>query len=346
MRIHLLIAILFIFSISVNAQELSDAVEWTDEITLEENDEVFTDRVNVRVESDRFLIGDLRENQIREYTREGELLNYLGEDDPEAPEGFWFPVAPLRMDDGPLLVPNTGNGSLSVLDESGTLIERHSRVSTSSTFSVEPLPVDGQVLFVGSTEGREGAPNFLHHLDPMSAEVENSFYPLPDAFGSHAGILYTVSPIVVADTHAGQIAAGFLLSNEITLFDGDGETVGTFEPEFATFKTVEQTDEMPDGREELNQEFVRRSLFNTLFWLNEETLLVQFTNSYFDDQGDRQLNRILAAVTTNGEVLFEVENTPRLLAVDPDTGELFFAHPDHDFESHWRVGEIREDVLP
>ncbi len=54
----------------------------------------------------------------------------------------------------------------------------------------------------------------------------------------------------------------------------------------------------------------------------------------------------MAAVTTEGEVLFEVEDTPRLLAVDPETGELFFAHPDHDFESHWRVGQINEQLLP
>ena len=347
MRIIYLIALLALCCIpfEVSAQGLTDVINWTDEITLEENDEVFTDRVHVRVESDGFLIGDPRENQIREYTREGELLNYFGEDDPEAPEGFWFPVAPLRMGDGTLLVPNTGNGSLSILDGSGTLIERHSRVSTSSTFSVEPLPVDGQVLFVGSADGRQGTPDFLHHLDPLSGEVKKSFYPLPDEFGSHAGLLYTVSPIVVADIHAQQIAAGFLLSDEITLLDTDGATIDVLEPDFSNFKTVEQTDEMPDGREELNQEFVRRSLFNTLFWLNEETLFVQFTNSYFDDQGERQLNNVLAAVTTGGEVLFEVDNTPRLLAVDQNTGELFFAHPDHDFESHWRVGQVKEELL-
>ncbi|MGM0705338.1 MAG: hypothetical protein ACQETP_05405, partial [Bacteroidota bacterium] len=308
-------------SSEASAQELTDVINWTGEITLEENEEVLTDRVNVRVESDRFLIGDPRENQIREYTREGELLNYLGEDDPEAPEGFWFPVAPLRMDDGTLLVPNTGNGSLSVLDESGTLIERHSRVSTSSTFSVEPLPVGEKVLFVGSTEGRQGTPDFLHHLDPMSAEVEKSFYPLPDAYGTHAGFLYEIAPILAADVYSERIAVGFLLSDTIALLDIDGNVLNEIEPDFSNFKTVEQTEEFPD-RDERQAELVRRSLFNTLFWLNDETLLIQFTNSYFDDQDERQLNNVLAAVTTEGEVLFEIEDTPRLLAVDQEAGGL------------------------
>ena len=54
----------------------------------------------------------------------------------------------------------------------------------------------------------------------------------------------------------------------------------------------------------------------------------------------------MATVTTGGEVLFEVEDTPRLLAVDPETGAPFFAHPNHDFESHWWVGQISDEVLP
>lgn len=347
MRIIYLIALLALCCIpsESSAQGLTDVINWTDEITLEENDEVFTDRVNVRVENNRFLISDTRENQVREYARDGTLLNYFGDDDPEAPGGFWFPSTPLRMSDDTILVPNTGNGSLSLVNENGNLLERHTRIAKSGDFDIAPLPVDGHVLFVGSANGRQGTPNFLHRLDPMSGEVTNSFYPLPDAFGSHAGILHTISPIVTADVYQDRIAVGFLLSDTITILDINGNVIGRIEPGFSTFRKVEQTEEMPE-RGEFQQELVRRSLFNTLFWLNEETLLVQFTNSYFDDQGERQLNNVLAAVTTDGEVLFEVDNTPRLLAVDQNTGELFFAHPDHDFESHWRVGQVKEEVLP
>lgn len=343
------IAFLLISSILVfpkaNAQELTDIINWTGAIILEENEEVFTDRVNVRVEADGFLISDTRENQVREYARTGELLNYFGEEDPEAPGGFWFPSTPLRMSEDTILVPNTGNGSLSLVDQNGNLLERHSRIAKSGDFDVATLPVDGHVLFVGSANGRQGTPNFLHHLDPSAGEVTKSFYPLPDAFGSHAGFLYDISPIVRADVYSGKIAVGFLFSNRITLFDIEGTLLAEIEPTLSSFKKVDQTEVMPE-RDEWQEELARRSLFNTLFWLNDETLLVQFTNSYFDEQGERQFNDVLAAVTIEGEVLFEIEDTPRLLAVDPDTGELFFAHPDHDFESHWRVGQIREEVLP
>lgn len=347
MRLIYLIALLTLVCIGpeANAQELTDVISWTGEITLEENEEVFTDRVNVRIEEDRFLISDTRENQVREYARTGELLNYFGEDDPEAPGGFWFPSTPLRMSEDTILVPNTGNGSLSLVDQNGTLLERHTRIAKSGDFDVEPLPTAHHVLFIGSAEGRRGTPDFLHHLDPSSGEVMNSFYPLPDAFGSHAGILYTISPIVTADVYSSRIAAGFLLSDSITLFDTDGTRLGEIEPALSTFKELEQTEEMPE-RGAFQQELIRRSLFNTLYWINDETLLVQFTNSYFDDEGERQLNNVLAAVTTEGEVLFEIEDAPRLLAVDQDSGDLFFAHPDHDFESHWRVGQIRDGVLP
>jgi hypothetical protein len=336
---------LTLVSSEASAQELTDVINRTGEIALEENEEVFTDRVNVRVEDDKLLISDTRENQVREYARDGTLLNYFGADDPEAPGGFWFPSTPLRMSEDTILVPNTGNGSLSLVDENGNLLERHTRIAKSGDFDVAPLPVDGHVLFVGSANGRQGTPNFLHHLDPSSGEVTKSFYPLPDPFGSHAGILYTISPIVNADVYQDRIAVGFLLSDSITLFEADGTPLGEIEPTLSSFEEVEQTEERPE-RGEFQQELVRRSLFNTLFWLNDETLLVQFTNSYFDDQDERQLNNVLAAVTTEGEVLFEIEDTPRLLAVDQETGDLFFAHPDHDFESHWRVGRIREEVLP
>lgn len=347
---------LTLVSLEATAQELTDVIHWTDEITLEENEEVFTDRLNVRVEPDRFLISDRGEDQVREYTRDGELLNYFGEDDPQAPGGLQFPSAPLRMNNDTILVPSTGNGSLSIVDQNGNLLERRSRVAGGLTFSVEPLSRNGQVLFVGHNgEGREdtsglreapeGTPYFLNHLDISSGEVTKSFYPLPDPYGSHAGLLYSFSPIVNTDVYSERIAAGFLLSNTIALFDIDGTHLGDVEPALSAFKEVEQTEEQPT-RDEWEAELVRRSLFNTLFWLNDETLLIQFTNSYFDDQDERQLNRVLAAVTTEGDVLFEVEDTPRLLAVDPETGDIFFAHPDHDFESHWRVGQVKEEVLP
>ncbi|PEN07692.1 hypothetical protein CRI93_06835 [Longimonas halophila] len=347
MRITYFIVLFVLFSIlpEAYAQELTDVINWTGEITLEENEEVLTDRVNVRVEDNRFLISDTRENQVREYARDGTLLNYFGADDPQAPGGGWFPSTPLRMSEDTILVPNKGNGSLSLVDENGNPLERHTHIAKSGDFDVASLPVDGHVLFVGSANGRQGTPNFLHHLDPSSGEVTKSFYPLPGAFGSHAGFLYDISPIVRVDVYAGKIAVGFLFSNNITLLDIDGTLLDEIEPTLSSFKKVEQTEEMP-ARDEWEEELARRSLSNTLYWLNGETLLVQFTNSYFDDQGERQLNRVLAAVTTEGEVLFEIEDTPRLLAVDQETGDLFFAHPDHDFESHWRVGQVKEEVLP
>ena len=358
MRITYFVASLALFCLlpEATAQELTDVIHWTDEITLEENEEVFTDRLYVRVEPDRFLISDRGEDQVREYTRDGELLNYFGEDDPQAPGGLQFPSAPLRMNNDTILVPNARDGSLSIVDPNGNLMERRSRVAGGLTFSVEPLLEDGKVLFVGHNgesrndasdvrEAPEGTPYFLNHLDISSGEVTKSFYPLPDPYGSHAGFLYSTSPIVNADVYSERIAAGFLLSNTISLFDIDGTHLGDVEPALSAFKEVEQTEEQPT-RDEWEAELVRRSFFNTLFWFNDETLLIQFTNSYFDDQDERQLNHVLAAVTTEGEVLFEVEDTPRLLAVDQDTGGLFFAHPDHDFESHWRVGEIKETMLP
>ncbi len=58
-----------------------------------------------------------------------------------------------------------------------------------------------------------------------------------------------------------------------------------------------------------------------------------------------QLRWNLAAVTPNGEVLFEITDTPQLFAVDPETGELFFSHPDHDFENHWIVGRLKPEVV-
>jgi len=329
----------------VKAQELADVINWTGEVTLEENDEVFTDRIRVRVEPDGFLIADEGEEQVREYTRSGELVNYFGEDNSEAPGGLRSPSAPLRMDDDTILVPNMGNGALSLFDANGNPLERHERIAKSSTFLIEPLPIDDRVLFVGPADSPQGTPSFLHHLDPASGEIKESFYPLPDEFGSHAGLLYVVSPMAVADTYQNAIAVGFLLSNEISLFDRSGNKLSTVEPDFTYFKEVNQTYEQ-FSRDELDQEFVRRSLFNTLFWLNEETLLVQFTNSHFDNQGERQIDRVLAAVTTDGEVLFEINDTPRLLAVDSENGELYFADPDHDFESHWRVGRINGQFLP
>lgn len=54
----------------------------------------------------------------------------------------------------------------------------------------------------------------------------------------------------------------------------------------------------------------------------------------------------LAAVSTRGDLLFEITDTPQLFAVDDQTGDLFFRHPNHEAEDHWIVGQLRTGVLP
>ncbi|WP_456428658.1 hypothetical protein [Rhodocaloribacter sp.] len=328
---------------SVSAQEITDVIEWTDSLNLEEPDGIFTVSPEVRIDPrGGFIVTDFKESQVRLYTRSGKLKTYFGEKGTQAPGALRGPVAALRLSSGRILVPELLNGNLSLFGEDGTFLKRHIRVVAGGTNRVQDLPGE-DVLLIGTEKLIPGSHPLLHRFHPETGNIRRSFFPHPIPLGSYENYLFTVGKIATADVRDDTIVAAFALLNRLYFFDLDGNLKREVELPLSHFRKMEKPDREVDSREIVAREAKEHSRAQNVFWLDDRIILFQYYDSTDLFRGGIRWK--LAAVTPEGEVLFDIADTPQLFTVDPKTQELFFSHPDHDFENYWIVGRLRSQVV-
>lgn len=330
------------------AQPLTDVVKWTESIQLEEPENVYTVSPEIRIDpAGGFIVTDIQESQVRLYDRDGTLRHYFGEQGGEAPGSFDSPTAALRLSSGQILVPDRGNGHLSLFEEDGTFVERYANVVRPGTHQVFPLVDEKVVLLVGS-EGLDNheatvraTPHLFHRYDVEANRVVNSFFPYPMSPGTHEGYLFTIGQIAAADVRSQHIVGAFALSSTLYFFDTEGNSIREVTLALEGFQPFEAP---PSSltQEELLEVSESHSRISDVFWIDDETILIQYFE--FEDIGwdGASVQWNLAAATLEGEVLFEISDTPQLFTVNPETGKLFFSHPDHDFENHLIVGQLAD----
>ena len=342
---------LFFFCSTTTAQDLSDAIEWTGTIELEEQMEgeggVYTMWPVPRIDPEGgFLVIDAPEHQARLYDESGRLKHYFGRAG-QGPGEFQRPVSALRESSGNILVADA-QGTVQRFDPTGTFLERTERI-LNGIYQLHSLSGESALLAVGTQEGLvPGQHPLLHRVDMTSERVVESFFPHPIALGSHENVLFGLGDPAAADVYEGQIVAAFAPVDRLYFFDLEGTEVDSLSLPSEHFRRIEKPDfEDPSDRRRHTQYIEEHSTtfsrIDSVFWLNEDILLV----SYFDllERDPWTVKYNVMAVARSGELLFDVADAPRLLTVNPDTQELIFSDPDYEVENRWRVGQIRNAVL-
>lgn len=285
-------------------------------VTLEEDSSVINVSPRVTVASGgSFLIADSREAHVRIYGRDGSLVNQFGRRG-DGPGEMRMPMHAERMP----------GGTLGVLDFTGLIMDF---TPTGEEFlrrvqsPITPL-YGGQVLsaqrllIAGMRLGSEEPRPLLHIWDRDSEAITISFFPTPgDSLVRLASRNFGWADFAIrGDT----IAAIATFTDTLFLFTPDGEEIDQIPLPFAAFRRMEGYDSRLPA--ELLQEWLGQlDLLTDIFWLDDGSLLVQYERPRDADESEWGLLR----TTPGGDRVFEIANTPRVLAVSGD--HLYFVDP-------------------
>ena len=317
------------------AQDLDDLIEWGEAIELEEPEGVFTVAPHFTVTNDGgFLVVDSRESQIRRYDRDGTLRAWSGSRG-QGPGQYMFPLSGAQMDDGSVAVVEL-MGDVSLLSPELTFNARHTR-KVGNGAKVRNVG-DGRVLIAGRSKAEPGAQPILHLYDVESQAVTKSFFVPPVDVDAYHGILYSIGLNLGVSIRGDRVAAVYGPIAVLEVYTLDGEQKHQFDLDLDTFQEVEQPDR-PLGPNESARAIGNADWFDNVFWVQDDLILMQACSVI--DRRTRETVYSLVGVRLDGTVAFEITDTPKLHAVDTETGDLFFSDPEHQTENYLRVARLK-----
>lgn len=324
----------------IHAQSFEDTFVIESELTLEEQDEAILVVPFVSVSSEgNFLIADGKEGRAHVYTPSGSLERSVGQRG-QGPGEFMTPTEIETLQDGRILVGELMFGHLSVFSERWEFEQRHSRILRTLA-EVHQLD-NGEVVLAGPKSGGPGASALLHFVDVSTGEIHQSFFPHPTPVGTYGNVMNGMADIVAADVRGNQVVS--MLSPEPVLywFDAQGQATKTVEISLSNFRPLAEqaTDNL--SNQDIRDMATKYSTVQDLFWVSDNVVIVQYS-----DVIDRRTNTLrwnLAAVTTDGTVLFDLADTPKLHAVDEKTGTFFFSNPKTLAPNEWLKAKMKNGL--
>lgn len=315
---------------------LDGAVEWGREFRLEENDR--TVNVSVRASLDPrggFLVADEQEGFARRYAADGKLLaQFAGKG--SGPGEFGNLLRVLRLPDGTVAAFDIFS-RVAFFDSAGERLVRTARTPVAPLHSVTLL--DDSLVVLGGTHAEgNGDERRLHVWNFRSDSLVRSFFAPPVLSQAHA-IAAATAGWVGVDRRGDTLAVVTSLSDTVYLMTAEGRMLQRIPVPSRAFRRLDPETPLPGragGIDEARAWFGSFSLMSDVFWLGD-TLLVQF-----QDRQGREPHWRLVGMTRDGSRLFEVVDTPNLLAVDHASRELFFVSPESETPNVWRSARLRE----
>ena len=314
---------------------LDDVVRWEREFTLEENEE--TINVIVRAGLDPrggFLIADEQEGFARRYDENGRLLaQFAGKGN--GPAEFMNLLNVTRLPDGSLAAFDIFQ-KIAIFDSAGSEVVRTARTPINALHSVVLLD-DSLALLGGQGATATGYGDTRVHVWNFRADsVVRSFFSPVLPSPAHT-VAAASAGWIGMDRRGDTLAVVFALSDTVYLMTTEGTIVDRIPIPAQALRRLDPDMPLPgrgSGIVGAREWFGAFSLVSDVFWVGE-TLLVQ----YQDRKGPAPDWR-LVAFRRDGTRLFEVLDTPKLLAVDDDADLLYFVSPDADAPNRWRTARL------
>lgn len=314
-----------------SAAEFDRHFERIGAVTLEENDDVINVAPIASIDTDGgLLVVDMKEAQGRRYSAEGKLLQSFGNRG-RGPGEFRAPSAVRRLPSGDILVTDALEGRLTVLDSAAREVAFTRRVELFPLYDAVPLEGE-KVLLVGQRPVAEDSP-LLHVFDLRTGKVERSFFTYP--------VEERMRPVVKsmgwadASLRGETILAAFGTSDTVFTFDRAGTVTGRVQIPFSDYRPLtyppEDVNTDPRERTRWMETLVR---VTDVIPLDDGTLLVQ-------TGGQRGAENVfgLLRMTRDGKRIFELRDSPRLMAARGDT--LYFVEPGSETPNRWLLARVR-----
>jgi hypothetical protein len=304
------------------------AVRWGETITLEENTDVINVAPHVSLDdAGNFVIADQQEQQVRLYEPVGRLIRHLGRKG-SGPGEFQSLVSALPLSSGEtVVVERSGRGA--VFPANGDKVSRTFQIRLASIWEAS-LVSDSLLLVAGRLPSTSLSSPLLHLVDLESMAIRKSFFPPPQTAVAGKPIENNIG-FVSATVHGDSIAAVYSVSDTVYVFNHEGNLLSRVPLRSENFRRI-KSPPPPRGSnlEDLLKWVSTFSLMTQVFPAPDGGYLVQY-----QDREGKDLNWRLARIAPTGGVLFDLQDTPRLVASAGDGSRLWFIDPNSEAPNRW-----------
>lgn len=278
------------------------------------------------------LVADASEAQIRRYDEEGDLITAFGRKG-NGPGEFLRLATALRIGNQSSVLAVDMSGRMAVFDSAGN-VEQTWQTRLGPVYNADGLG-DSLVVLTGRMAGRGESP-LIHLWDLRSARLVRSFFAAPTAPAGLEGTYAFAGTSDVA-TRGDTIAAVFALTDTLYLFNGQGALLERIPIPFEEFRKPKEA--IPDlaSLDEYRQWASRFSAISQVFWASDGSFLIQ----YYDTDGVQPKWRLLR-MTRSGERVFEVVDSPQLLAAGPTDPHLYFVQLGAETPAAWFEARLEQ----
>lgn len=311
-----------------NAKSIPDHIfDVVGSVRLAEDTATINVYPNVTIDkaNSQFVIADSREQRIRLYDREGAIIRQFGRTG-NGPGEFKAPTWAMREASGHIAVADF-SGMVIEFDSTGSLL-RHSQLPIKPLYTQQAL-TDGRRLVSGIELPRSEERHLLHVVDADT--IAYSFFSTPGDSLARIDALHFgyVAFAMRGDT----VAAVSALTDTLYVFTTAGKEVARVPIPFRNFRRMPQ--QPAESSEEIQGLLDQSHLISDLYWLTDGSMLFQYERPRGSDT-DWNIMRM----TRDGDFIFDVANTPRLLAIDDDM-LFYFVDPQSMTPEQWIVARLR-----
>lgn len=279
-----------------------------------------------------FLVTDEREAQLRSYAADGSLRWHAGRKG-GGPGEFRSVAGAARL----------GTGEVAAVDRDGRVtLFGGAGEGVIHTVETELLQItdvsvahDTLLLLAAVSGGKLEGPR-IHLVHPRTGEILHQFFA-PFA-GSPNESAATVGGFTRFDVRGDSIAAIFGVSDTVYVFTIDGNAVRQFPIRAELLRPVPRGGPPTGTQMERFAWLTTFDLIADVHWLSDG-FAIAYQSVLPGTSFEREWH--LLTVSSTGEPRVEVPRTPRLLAVDPDRGALYFVDPDSETPDRWIEARLR-----
>jgi hypothetical protein len=310
-----------------------DVARATHDITLDETSEVLN--VTPRVVTDPrggYIVADPSESQVRLYSTSGKLLARFGRKG-TGPGEFDRLAGAVRTPAGELLAFDM-NGRLTIFDPSGSHVLRTQQTPVAPLYDVAVVD-DRRVAITGRLAAATHSP-LVHLWDYRKGLLAGSFFrPVPPRPDLESAYLFSgfTDVAVRHDT----VAVLFALSDTLFFYDTTGRARGKLPLPFADYRALREPMPKLSPPDRLYRWIESFSTASHVYLQADGTILVQF----FDTKAREPEWRLLS-MRRDGRPLFEIRNSPKLLALASDANSLVFVKPGSSAPNQWTIAQVQQ----
>jgi len=258
-----------------------------------------------------FIVTDFASHHVQIFNRDGEFINKYGRPG-QGPGDFERPNQTIRLENGNLLTVESNGKLTEFSSDAEKLIKVYNSTVLPATQLIELKT--GEVL-IGGRKIIDGETYYLHLFNLGSGTIKKSFLNVNLEYGYYQGPISMIFEMVSVDTYGDKIAAVLAPFSELYYYDSSGNFIEKIQLHLENFSSIKKSDRMLSVEERLNY-FNKFSMFNSIHWVKEDELFLQFFRK--DDAGlqSSESTRHLAVIKTDGSVLLEGELDNKIFAIN------------------------------